>query len=340
MLEGENKEFVSGPGSLNEYLISKSTHAMKKSFEYEKDLKKANSTMKPAIESIVEKNQKEYAKMADAHEALAAGNKKPGLSILKQDIKDIEEGIRFNKKNGNDDYASKQITVLTVLQMLLKDETGVEPRHYGYSSTGNKEAYILPEEVGRNDLVSAALFKTIMAFGSYHPPTSGYYPTPVSVNPEHEINRLFDYDCGLTGEEKVLMINQIKSIKNAITKFAGENFRYRYEESTPRFPDSKMKPHELIKYSKYNKFSGSPNALFYMEDSNLKCRYSRDKDKAEQVFDLAQSNEGLKIEILTKVEELPNELQSKILSLLNSQALKERWKKLAPRTEKPDTIFA
>ena len=219
------------------------------------------------------------------------------------------------------------------IQKLHEQETGIKPRHYG--STGNREGYYLPEMVGRSDLAYAALFRHVMALGSYIPPTNGNYPSPESVDTGMMIGRLFDFDCGLTEEEKALMVKQVGSIREAIKRFAIEKFKHGLDRSRPMFPDPKMKPQEIIRFTKDHEIDQVPNALFYIEGGDLVCRFSKENSRKSQVYDLAQSDEGLELMTVVRIEELPADLQGKILELLSSDELKEHWEKIVPTTQKP-----
>lgn len=333
----QEKVFVAGPTSLSDYLDLRSeglSNEISRLIETQQQF----LSNKEGIGFTIKKTRQEWETIEKAREALANGDKEAGLEILRAEIDKYKDRIKFNKESGYEQGAQDNNEVLIVLQMLLAHETGEEPGFYGYSVSRQGEAYYMPESVQGSDLVNATLFKAMMAFGSYHPPSSGYYPTPDSISPEHTINQLFGYNCGLTEEEKETIINQLSTINNSIKGFAKSKFAYRYERSLPRFPNSDMKPQELITYHSYNAVSESPNAAFYMEGNQIKCRYSKDKKMEQRVFDIAQPADGIELETVSEIKALPEGLQSKVLDVLRSHELKKRWEELAPRTMIPEIL--
>ena len=330
-------EFISGPGSLDEYLGLK-THYLAEEIQKYQSNQSAFSSQQAEMGIITQKMQGELDQANQARDALLQGNKEPGLNILREEISGLIERIRFNKEQEAEDIAIENNATLVVLQMLLAEESGVQPEYLGYSESRHGEAYFMPENVRRSDLVNATLYKAMMAFGSHNPPASGYSPTPDTVSPGYVINRLLSYDCGLSVEEKSLLIQQLSTIGDAIKHFAQDKFKYRYEWSIPRFPGSNLKPQQLIIYHSYSKISESPNATFYIEGNQVKCRYSRDKKKTEQVFDISQPPDGISVETVADIGELPAELQDKILDIFRSDEFRANWEQLAPRTKIPEAL--
>ena len=104
MAEEGTKEFISGPGNLDEYLARKSQLVMQEIAYYNEQLEKY-PFMAEGTRRVLSMNREEFRKISNTREELSLGEKKPGLSILEQEIKSIEEGIRFNREHGHTEAA-------------------------------------------------------------------------------------------------------------------------------------------------------------------------------------------------------------------------------------------
>lgn len=329
---GEAKELISGPGTLDEYLIFSANHAMKEISTYENQLQTMPS-MRQDTQRIIDRKKAEFKKIDEARQSLADGNKAPGLAILDQEISQIKQAIRFNKENHNYQMAQDQNAVLVLLQMLSADEKGIEPKYFGTRSAEDVEPYKIPEKVGRSDLITASLFKTVYSLERHVEIGSGMMYRPSAVGVTAAFDKLFDYENSLTIKDKNIIKEHITSLMGDIKKFENEDLRADYDTSYPQSPLKESKPQEIMRLRKPHEGSRVPNAITYIQEGMLMARYSADKSKANAVVDIASHSEGVITKIIGRIDPMPKEVEDRLASVLSSKEFMKQWKTLYPNGE-------
>lgn len=337
-LQPTDIEFMHGPETMLEYLYRMAQRQQTKVESYQGRLeenKSASKSSRIGLQKALEREEGKYARIYEAQVQACFGNEDPGLEILREHIKDLKATIAYNVEYKKLELSRRLNKELIVLQMLGADITGKEPAYYGTKAlTGEKEEeYQLPETVTSSDLVAVSLFKTAYSLERAEERKSGMMYRPSSEKIGLAVDRLFDYDNGLTNEEKELLKRHVTSIYDQIKNFGSEKFKVRYDTSYPQSLHQEMNPQEVMRLRKPFKGSPVPNVLVYLEGGQLKCRLSVEEERAEQVFDLSESSEGIREDSIAEIKPLPEELEDKIVALLRSEGFKKQWAELTENRE-------